>query len=64
MRALTDLSLAELEPYRKNPLFAGKTWKWSPASWSILEDTQNELEALGLAAVSFYRRKDFKKSRF
>jgi hypothetical protein len=55
VRALTDLSLAELEPYRKNPLFAGKTWKWSPASWSILEDTQNELEALGLAAVSFYR---------
>ena len=55
MRAFPGLSLAEIEPYQKNPLFAGKTWQWSPASWPILEDTQKEIEALGTVAVSFYQ---------
>lgn len=55
MRDLPDLSLAELELHQEIPLFAGKTWKWSPSSWSIREDAQNDIEALGLAAFSFYQ---------
>ena len=55
MRDLPDLLLAELELHQEIPLFAGKTWKWSPSSWSIREDAQNDIEALGLAAFSFYQ---------
>ena len=50
-----DLSWGEIELHQKNPLFAGKTWKWSPQYWSILESAQVEIEALGQAAFSFYQ---------
>ena len=50
-----DLSWGEIELHQKSPLFAGKTWKWSPQYWSILESAQVEIEALGQAAFSFYQ---------
>ena len=50
-----DLSWDEIELHQKNPLFAGKTWKWSPQYWSILESARVEIEALGHAAFSFYQ---------
>ena len=50
-----DLSWDDIELHQKNPLFAGKTWKWSPQYWSILESAQVEIEALGQAAFSFYQ---------
>lgn len=37
------------------PLFAGKTWKISPGAWTFSPDARAELDALGDAALAFYR---------
>ena len=51
-----DLSWDDIELHQKNPLFAGKTWKWSPQYWSILESAQVEIEALGKLHSLFTRQ--------
>ena len=52
---LTELSWDDIESYQENPLFAGKTWKWSPVHWSLSESAEREIVELGRAAYSFYQ---------
>ena len=52
---LVSLSVEEVAGLREKPLFAGKTWRWSPQSWPLLPENQEVIASLGFAAVSFYR---------
>ena len=52
---MVSLSAQEWTGLRDNPLFAGKTWRWSPEAWSLLGENGQLIESLGTAAVSFYR---------
>lgn len=52
---MVSLSAEEWTRLRDNPLFAGKTWKWSPDAWSFLLGNHEILASLAPAAVSFYR---------
>ena len=52
---MVSLSAQEWTGLRDNPLFAGKTWRWSPEAWSLLSENRQLIESLGTAAVSFYR---------
>jgi len=52
---VVSLSAEEWTRLRDNPLFAGKTWKWSPEAWSLLPESREILASLAPAAVSFYR---------
>lgn len=40
------------------PLFAGKTWKLSPAPWPLTPEQREELRAIGDACLHFYRAAD------
>ena len=62
---LTELSWDDIESYQENPLFAGKTWKWSPVHWSLSESAEREIVELGRTAYSFYQalEKLYLKSR-
>ena len=50
-----SLSVEEVAGLREKPLFAGKTWRWSPQSWPLLHENREVIASLGSAAVSFYR---------
>ena len=50
-----DVTWDELKSHQGNPLFADKTWQWSPQPFSISESVQCEIKALGQAAYSFYQ---------
>ena len=50
-----SLSVEEVAGLRDKPLFAGKTWRWSPQSWPLLHENREVIASLGSAAVSFYR---------
>ena len=52
---MVSLSEQEWTGLRDNPLFAGKTWRWSPEAWSLLPESREMLSSLAPAAVSFYR---------
>ena len=50
--SLTAKSIAE---HKKSPLFAGKSWVWSPQSWELTDSLSSSILDLGNAAFSFYR---------
>ena len=52
---MVSLFAEELKDLGDNPLFAGKTWRWSPESWSLLPENREMIASLAPAAVSFYR---------
>ena len=52
---MVSLSAEECAGLREKPLFAGKTWRWSPQSWPLLPENRGVIASLGSAAVSFYR---------
>ena len=49
------LSVGQLAQCRENPLFSGKSWKWSPNAWSLDAGLSEKIESLGMAGVSFHR---------
>ena len=53
--SLTAKSIAE---HKKSPLFAGKSWVWSPQSWELTDSLSSSILDLGNAAFSFYRAID------
>ena len=52
---MVTLSAEELSGLQENPLFAGKTWRWSPEAWSLAPESHDMLRLLAPTAVSFYR---------
>ena len=52
-----DVSLLaeELTEHQTNPLFQGKTWRWSPSPWQLIPGQMEAIEKLAQAGVSFYR---------
>ncbi|MBT3636831.1 MAG: hypothetical protein HN531_07825 [Opitutae bacterium] len=52
-----DVSLLaeELTEHQTNPLFQGKTWRWSPSPWQLPPEQKEVIEKLAQAGVSFYR---------
>ena len=50
--SLTAESIAE---FKKSPLFADKTWVWSPNFWELDDSHSSSILDLGNAAVSFYK---------
>lgn len=51
----SGLSVSQMVECRANPLFSGKSWKWSPYPWSMDANSKEQINALGPAAFSFYR---------
>ena len=50
--SLTAKSIVE---HKKSPLFADKSWVWSPKSWELTDSLSSSILDLGNAAFSFYK---------
>jgi hypothetical protein len=50
-----SLSWDEIESLSSNPLFAGKSWKWSDRPWALTDEVLQFLADLGNAGLSFFR---------
>ena len=53
-----NLSAQRAKQIQDQELFAGKTWKWSPYPWPLIDSAREWIEDLGQAALSFYRAVD------
>lgn len=53
-----ELSAQQAKQKQDHPLFAGKTWKWSPEPWPLIDSAKEWMDDLGQAARSFYRALD------
>ncbi|MEC7800386.1 MAG: hypothetical protein VX609_03770 [Verrucomicrobiota bacterium] len=54
----SELTAEKARQYSKNPLFADKTWRWSPTAWNLSDGICQWIDNLSSAAVSFYRAID------
>ena len=50
-----SLSWDEIENLSSNPLFAGKSWKWSSRPWALTDEVLQFLADLGNAGISFFQ---------
>jgi len=53
--SIPSLSWDEIEYLSSNPLFAGKSWKWSDRPWVLTDEVLQFLADLGIAGLSFFR---------
>ncbi len=54
----TELTAEKARQYSKNPLFAEKTWRWSPDAWFLPDNICRWIGDLSKAATSFYHAID------
>ncbi|MDA1078887.1 MAG: hypothetical protein O2908_07530, partial [Verrucomicrobia bacterium] len=53
--SMPRLSWDEIGNLSSNPLFAGKSWKWSDRPWSLSDEVLQFLADLGNAGLAFFR---------